>query len=133
MAFAKLTHSLNSKYLPRISDRKIIRIKNTSYYVYMIEKLVKADSKVCDIIRDYVELLVEINDVYTDPEEVQIDKQMLLKLDKSLKKYPGLTQTIQQLVKIARKRHYDLSIWGGYSPNILKRKDGTPVIADPFC
>jgi hypothetical protein len=109
-----------NRYLPRIMDDKFFKSRGKIYHIYLIEKLDKFSD---------VSLKRAIGDLGEDMEWNSI-KTVLRdhsKDIKKLKKYPGLLDLIITLYKFRGSKDLDLN-----TENIMMRKNGTPVITDPW-
>jgi len=116
--FCKKEHSI---YLPKIIDRKFISKNGNTYYVYLIEKLYKSSKDISKIIISIFKDIIENN-----ADESHIRE----KYNKFFKKYPGLYEMIKKII-LVNPKNIDMTNMGN-KDNIMVRKDGTPVLIDPY-
>jgi hypothetical protein len=120
--YVKLIKSHPNKYFPKISDMRVIKIHNSDYYVYLIEKLKTIPAyrsntyinAICRIIQNPDR---SINSLFPEgiPEVITRNSDLVdaLKLIRSYSRHTG----------------YSIDLHG---ENIMEREDGTLVLTDPY-
>jgi hypothetical protein len=111
--FVKIIKENPNKHFPNISDMKRLKIRNYSYYVYLIEKLNVIPERYA---RKYVRKM----------ENFMFGEYEYAGLPTFLEKNPTLVAALKVLAKDGL-RGLDL-----HEGNIMKRSDGTIVIIDPY-
>jgi hypothetical protein len=126
--FVKFCQKQHSVYLPKIIDRKFFIKPNTcfigpernTYYLYFIERLQKAPKKLSYPIMNFAGALENDDKVSADHYR------------KTIAKYPGLSDIIEKIILKAGNNTDLLGMDLNNYNNIMMRKDGTPVIIDPY-
>ena len=119
--YVRFIKSHRSRYFPVISDKKLLTtVDNQKVYVYLIEKLNSyfITHEVPDTIYDIIEIL------NLDYKNLNNWKR---KHSEFMKKYPGL---IQLVINLNKQKGVRLDLQR--SSNVMHRRDGTPVITDPY-
>ena len=145
LAFAEFCKTVKSPHLPKFSEIKTIKIGNEEIYQVSMERLHKLTEDELDVawtMARYAENNGTFEDVVKDIEETgskalpqyqdQVVRQRTIHL-KILNKNKSVFVLMQQLAKHAgsiKGLSLDLIHETGY--NIMRRRDGTWVIIDPF-
>ena len=128
--FAKLSIDYPSRHFPKIGNMKKIEYENEPYYIYTIEKLYPI-TNVPGIVElfTFAQLLDNIARMPREPLErlLRITNGMNDKLQKWIRSHPGLINACQLIGKFKPAGIIDI-----HEDNIMKRRDGTIVVVDPY-
>ena len=116
--FVKFCQKVNSPYLPKIIDKQTFDADGKEYNLYYIEKLYKLSVSSSRSIREVIDANIR------DMPNWQVKHFRSYDL---FQKYPGLLEMILRLGNLKSYGYFDL-----HPNNIMMRKDGTPVLIDPF-
>ena len=111
-------------HFPKIGDMKVIPYGGNNYYVYLIEKLNPLHGY------ERFELVRNLDSVINRPNESLIsifERHYGVPIPEYLSSQPKLVQALRIIGKNIGKQWNDL-----HAGNIMKRKDGTIVITDPY-
>ena len=119
-SYVKLIHKFPNKHFPKISDRKTFRINYNNYDIYLIEKLYR-------IPMTEARSLIHIFDHVMD-NCAELNLNILFPtVPRILRTQPLLAKALRFIEKHDVNDGLDM---GPY--NIMRRKDGTIVITDPY-
>jgi hypothetical protein len=126
--YVNVIHRFPNKHFPKISDMKKLRIGKRNYYIYLIEKLITIPTITGDKIAEYFDTAI---DAYFGVSRSQMDRELNLyfhnRVPKVIANDPSMREALYIVANKQGKVFSDMH--GG---NIMKRKDGTIVITDPY-
>ena len=120
--YVKLIKSHPNKYFPKISDMRVLKIHNSDYYVYLIEKL----KTIPKYIRNTYSRA--INQIISNPDR-SINNLFPEGVPEVITRNSDLVAALKLIRSYARHTGYSIDLHG---ENIMKREDGTLVITDPY-
>lgn len=130
-----ITKNKNNKYLPRIVEKEMFSKDGYQFYVYFIEKLEKCTNRsIINVIAGIAYYAMSwkydtVEEVLAEERDFYNKKELISKIDK---KFPKLLKTAFDIGKYSQTDSDD-HIWLDIrTSNVLQRKDGTPVITDPY-
>ena len=125
--FVKLIHQHRNKHFPKISDMKMLTVKD-DYYVYLIEKLNKIPERTAS---KYANCFAHVIDHPYDSLARLFNSSNWSYLPQTtpqiFKRNPGLITALRLVGKYKYIFGNDMHLH-----NIMYRKDGTIVIIDPY-
>lgn len=110
--YVNLTKRFKNRHFPKISDVQEFKVGIDTYYVYLIEKLYGGYNPA----KEWISRLNYEHDGEIRPQTKKY-------FDKNKELYRALMLIYKNIKPFHLDLHYD---------NILKRKDGTTVISDPY-
>lgn len=135
--FAKFAKKFPNIHFPMIGEMKQFKYKNKIYYIYLIEKLYPIGNKAYDYAPDINDLtsafILNLRSKKPKSDE-EVYKDFVLddnSLSNIFKKQPTLIRACKSLANCYKASSIRLVI-DIHEGNIMKRKDGTIVVIDPF-
>jgi hypothetical protein len=112
-----------NRHFPKINDVKTIKVGNTEYHTYLIEKLYQAPK----IVKSYIHFFMFCRGDFDEELRRHPNDSSMINAKRYFEKHKELQRALKLVIKNKSRFFMDVN-----DENVMQRKDGTIVITDPY-